>query len=95
MIDINQVRSDVTAALKEDLQTGDVSAALLPDLLQVTATLMTREPMVLAGSPWVEMAFHEVDQSVVLDWHVAECAWIASPQILCTVTGKAKSIYRD
>ncbi|MCX7115907.1 MAG: carboxylating nicotinate-nucleotide diphosphorylase [Gammaproteobacteria bacterium] len=92
MLDTNTILNEVRRALEEDIRSGDVSAALLPDGLEVIATLITREPMLLAGLPWVNMTFQEVDPSINIEWLVAEGTWVAQPQALCRVSGKAKSI---
>ncbi|VEB29590.1 nicotinate-nucleotide pyrophosphorylase [Legionella pneumophila] len=40
-------------ALQEDVGNGDVTAALLPQQLIVEAEIISREPMLVCGQPWV------------------------------------------
>ncbi|MGL5741368.1 MAG: carboxylating nicotinate-nucleotide diphosphorylase [Legionella sp.] len=87
-----QAESDVTRALDEDIGNGDVTAALLPNTLEVKAEIISREPMVVCGQPWVNEVFKQVDERIKVDWKVAECDWLATPLTLCTVYGSARSI---
>ncbi|RUR11931.1 carboxylating nicotinate-nucleotide diphosphorylase [Legionella sp. km772] len=91
-IDIAQVQADVRLALQEDLGGGDVTAELLPEELWVEAEIITREPMLVCGQEWVEQVFQQVDTTIHIDWHVAEGQWLNTPQSLCHLKGKARSI---
>jgi len=83
---------DVHRALQEDIGPGDVTAALLPAHLLVDAIILSREPMFIAGIPWVDAVFHEVDASVRIEWLVQEGSWIDAPETLCHIHGSARSI---
>ncbi|MBI2784807.1 MAG: carboxylating nicotinate-nucleotide diphosphorylase [Legionella longbeachae] len=87
-----QIKADVSRALQEDLGEGDVTAALLPEHLEVTAEIISREPMVVCGQPWVNEVFNQIDSEIKLDWKVNEADWLAYPSTLCTILGPAKSI---
>ncbi|MGH8027029.1 MAG: carboxylating nicotinate-nucleotide diphosphorylase, partial [Pseudoxanthomonas sp.] len=47
------VAEDVARALAEDLGSGDVTAALLPDVADI-AYLLCKEDAVIAGRPWFD-----------------------------------------
>lgn len=87
-----QVETDVKRALGEDVGEGDVTAALLAPELVIEAEIISREPMVLCGQPWVNEVFKQVDAQIKLDWHVAEATWLESPTTLCTIRGCAKNV---
>lgn len=91
-IDLAQVQAEVSRALQEDLGTGDVTAELLPPELCVEAEIISREPMLVCGQAWVNQVFSLVDETITIDWHVAEGQWLSSPQSLCHIKGKARSI---
>jgi nicotinate-nucleotide pyrophosphorylase (carboxylating) len=91
-LDKKIILNDVQRALTEDVGTGDVSAALLPAGTKVTAMIVSREPMVVAGIPWVEAVFEAVDASVDLQWDVKDGQVLNQPQRLCTLIGEARSI---
>lgn len=91
-LDEQQVIEDVQRALQEDMGTGDVSAALLPHDLMVSAQIVSREAMVVAGRPWVDASFHEVDPAIQLHWLVEDAAVLKQAQSLCCIVGPARSI---
>lgn len=54
------IHANVQTALKEDIGSGDISAALLPELLIIEATIISREPMVMCGQPWATETFYTI-----------------------------------
>lgn len=91
-VDSLQVMADVTRALLEDVGTGDVTAALLIADLKVSAQIISREPMLVCGQPWVDAVFHQMDKSIEVHWQVSEGTWLAKPSPLCTIKGPARAI---
>jgi nicotinate-nucleotide pyrophosphorylase (carboxylating) len=91
-IDLSQVIFDVTNALREDVGNGDVTAALLPPNLVVAAEIISREPMLCCGQPWVNEVLQQVDKKIEIEWLVSEGQWLANPSILCIIHGTASSI---
>lgn len=89
---IDNVMNDVRRALAEDIGTGDVTAALLPADKRIEAVIITREPMLVCGRPWVDAVFSEVDDTLVVNWWVEEGAWLNTPTTLCRIQGLARSI---
>ena len=65
------IASDVTRALAEDLGSGDVTAALLPDVADI-AYLLCKEAAVVSGRPWFDACHRSLDPDVVIEWRVAE-----------------------
>lgn len=91
-IDSSQVLSDVERALFEDVGNGDVTAALLPLQLIVAAEIISREPMLVCGQPWVNEVFHQTDNKIEIEWLVSEGDWLNTPTTLCILHGTASSI---
>lgn len=91
-IDSLQVRADVKHALQEDIGTGDVTAALLPSHLVVEAEIISREPMLVCGQPWVNEVFHQIDPHIEIEWLVSEGSWLSEPASLCILHGTASAI---
>jgi nicotinate-nucleotide pyrophosphorylase len=48
------IRENVAVALREDIGDGDLTAALIGPATLVVAVSTPREPMVMAGRPWVD-----------------------------------------
>lgn len=86
------ILADVRRALAEDVGTGDVTAALLPVDLQVSAKIISREAMLVCGQSWVNSTFAEVDSKIEIEWFVEERAWLDKPVTLCSIRGLASSI---
>lgn len=87
-----EILSNVKTALAEDIGSGDLSAALIPDTSSVSAEIVSREAMLLCGSEWVEATFKTLDPAIELQWLAKEGAWLAEPRVLCRIQGLARSI---
>ncbi len=86
------ISAAVRAALAEDIGSGDLTAALVPDAQQALATVITREAAVLCGQTWVDAVFTELDPAVAIDWHCRDGAAVTPGQKLCELRGSARSI---
>ncbi|HTC44039.1 MAG TPA: carboxylating nicotinate-nucleotide diphosphorylase [Steroidobacteraceae bacterium] len=82
----------VANALREDVAGGDVTASLVPSRQRVRGRVITREPMILCGSAWVEEAFRQLDAQIRLTWRVAEGDPAEADTTLFTVEGPARAI---
>lgn len=89
---ITNIKVDVARALEEDVGSGDVTSALLPEDLIVQAQIISREPMLMCGSAWVDCAFLDLCPDIQLDWLVKDGDYISKPGILCKVQGPARAI---
>jgi nicotinate-nucleotide pyrophosphorylase (carboxylating) len=82
----------VARALREDIGSGDVTAALIPAQQQGQARVLCREPAIVCGAPWFEETFRQLDPAVRIEWRIAEGARAPASSILCELTGAARSI---
>ncbi|MFL6599837.1 MAG: carboxylating nicotinate-nucleotide diphosphorylase [Steroidobacteraceae bacterium] len=82
----------VAAALAEDIGTGDVTAELVPATQRVTGKVITREPAILCGRPWVTETFRQLDPTVRLTWHAKDGERITANQTLFEVSGLARPV---
>ncbi|MGC1183284.1 carboxylating nicotinate-nucleotide diphosphorylase [Legionella sp.] len=87
-----QAKNDVARALMEDVGRGDVTAALLPKHQVVEAEIISREPMLVCGQPWVNEVFQQVSTDIQSTWLTAEGEWLDKPAALCRLHGPARSI---
>jgi nicotinate-nucleotide pyrophosphorylase (carboxylating) len=83
---------DVTAALAEDVGSGDRTAALIPAQRQGRATVVTREAAVLCGRPWFDEVFRQVDPTVVVTWQAVDGEHVDPGQLLCGLEGPARAL---
>jgi nicotinate-nucleotide pyrophosphorylase (carboxylating) len=86
------LKSNVQAALIEDIGRSDWTAMLLPESAQVKARVIVREQAVLCGAPWFEAVMNQVDPAVHIQWHVAEGDLMPADSKVCDIDGAARSI---
>ena len=86
------VRTQVKAALEEDVGAGDLTASLVPAKQLVTAKIIVRESAVICGIPWVQACFNQIDASVKINWQVLEGDRVEANQTLCEITGPARAL---
>ena len=85
------VEADVARALAEDLGSGDVTAALLPDIAD-SAYLLCKEAAVVCGRPWFDACHRALDPAVRIEWRVNEGARVHPGTVLATLQGRARSL---
>ncbi len=83
---------NIQQALTEDIGTGDITAQLIPAGQLAKATVITREPMILAGQPWVNALFAELDSSVQITWLQPEGSRLQANQAFLELSGNARSL---
>lgn len=83
---------EIDRFLREDLGSGDVTADIVPESTQATASIITREPMLLCGRGWFDAVFHRLDPSVAIAWRVEEGAEIQADTVLCSLHGPARAL---
>ena len=88
----NDITRAVTEALQEDIGSGDITAELIPATQTAQATIITREACVIAGQAWVNEVFAQLDNTVLITWHVNDGDHVAADSTLFTLTGSARSL---
>ena len=85
------VEGDVARALAEDLGSGDVTAALLPDEAD-SAYLLCKEDAVICGRPWFDACHRALDPGVRIDWRVEEGSCVRKGTVLATLHGRVRAL---
>jgi nicotinate-nucleotide pyrophosphorylase (carboxylating) len=86
------INLEVSQALFEDTTTfPDYTANLLIDKI-ITATIVTRQEMVLCGIAWVNQSFLTLDEKAIITWNYADSDLVLKDSILCKITAHASSI---
>ena len=78
--------------LREDIGSGDITAAIIPETAQAYAEVITREAMVMCGQAWFNEVFAQLNPQVVINWLVAEGEMLPANTLLCTVQGQARAL---
>jgi len=84
--------STVALALAEDVGSGDLTAALIPESAQAEATVISREHAVLCGAAWFDAVFQQLDPRISRAWQAADGDRIVPDQVLCTLRGPARPL---
>ncbi len=95
MIPLNSetVRQIVRAALAEDVGAGDITTeSAIPAALNARATIIAKEPCVVAGLPLVQAVFGELDPRVTVKTLVEEGSVVQNKQTVCEISGPARAI---
>jgi len=85
------VAGDVARALAEDIGSGDVTAALLPDTADC-AYLLCKQDAVIAGQPWFDATHRAIDPDVRIEWNVADGARVAAGTVLALLQGRSRAL---
>ncbi|UOV02441.1 carboxylating nicotinate-nucleotide diphosphorylase [Pseudoxanthomonas mexicana] len=85
------VASDAARALAEDVGSGDVTAALLPDAADI-AYLLCKEDAVVAGRPWFDACHRALDPEVRIDWRVQDGDRVQAGTVLATLSGRTRAL---
>ena len=88
----HNIETQVSAALKEDIGSGDLTAALISAERQGRATVITRQAMVICGQPWVDAVFRHIDSKVRMDWRLQEGMLAKADQTLFSIEGPARAL---
>jgi nicotinate-nucleotide pyrophosphorylase (carboxylating) len=82
----------VSAALREDVGSGDVTASLVPEAQLVRGEVVTREEAILCGAPWVVETFHQLDPRIALTWLAEDGERIRAGETVLRVEGPARPV---
>lgn len=85
------IAANVAAALAEDIGSGDVTAALLPDGPDI-AYLLCKEDAVICGRPWFDACHRALDPDVRIDWRIAEGDRVARNTVIATLAGRSRAL---
>jgi nicotinate-nucleotide pyrophosphorylase (carboxylating) len=83
---------NVAIALSEDLGSGDITAELIPGTANARAIVVAREAMTLAGQPWVDEIYRQLDERVHVDWLFNDGDPLTADTELCIIAGPARAL---
>lgn len=86
------IRENVALALREDIGDGDLTAKLVGPAAAGEASITAREPMIMAGQPWVDEVCRQVDRNIDVEWLAADGDSIDAETVIGRLRGSARSI---
>ncbi|WP_413527849.1 carboxylating nicotinate-nucleotide diphosphorylase [Rahnella inusitata] len=99
---LERIESDipllVTQALGEDLggeanADNDLTAQLLPQDKDASATVITREAGIFCGQRWLDEVFTQLaGDKITVKWHVKDGDSVSENQTLCELSGSARML---
>ncbi len=82
----------VSSALLEDVGEGDLTASLIDADAIVGATIIARESLILAGQPWVDEVFSQLDETIIVDWYIGDGQSAERDDVICKLVGPARAL---
>lgn len=89
---LSAIQDNTTVSLAEDVGAQDITASLIPADQTAVARVLTRESMILAGRPWVDQLFAQLDPQVTVTWLAEEGSRVAANQPFLQLSGSARSL---
>jgi nicotinate-nucleotide pyrophosphorylase (carboxylating) len=86
------IQKNVADALAEDVGGGDLTASLVPETSNVSASIFARENAVMAGRPWVDEVYAQLNPDIRIEWQQDDGDRIDENTVLCEIEGPARSV---
>lgn len=86
------IQMNIKQALQEDIGDADITALLTPETEQATATIISREDMILAGQPWVNALLENYDPTVKITWLKNDGDLVQANETIYKLSGSARSL---
>ena len=83
---------DIKSFLEEDIGSGDITAAIIPETTHAYAEVLTREDIIMSGQAWFDAVFKHLDTNVTINWLVSEGEAVKKNTVLCKVSGSARAL---
>jgi len=84
--------NNISAAIAEDVGSGDYTGMLVPADDMVKARVIVREEAVLCGAPWFEAVMQRLDSRIRIDWHYAEGDLMRADSEVCSIAAPARGL---
>lgn len=86
------IQINIQHALEEDIADGDITARLTPENEVASASILSREAMILAGQPWVNALIQAFDANVNIEWLKNDGELVTSNEVFLKLSGSARSL---
>lgn len=86
------IAAAVTASLAEDVGSGDITVELIPENINVTAKIITREAAVICGSAWVTEVYQQLDNNIEIKWNCEDGDTVEPNTCIAELTGNSRAL---
>jgi nicotinate-nucleotide pyrophosphorylase (carboxylating) len=86
------ITANVRAALAEDVGSGDISAELIDPAARATARVISRQPGIFCGTPWVRETCAQLGGAIRVDFGVHDGDSVAADQAVINLEGPARAL---
>ena len=90
--DPDRIEEDARRALAEDVGSGDVTAALIPESIRARGTVVCREAAILCGAAWFDAVYAQLDRRVTVTWSSQDGTALGPEETVCVVEGPARAL---
>lgn len=87
----SEIERNVSAALAEDVGTGDLTALLTPDTGS-RATVISRQHAILCGTAWFDACILRLDPAAQVRWQARDGDAITPDARLCEISGSSRAL---
>lgn len=88
----DEIYNNVKHALAEDINSGDLTALLIPENKVLSAIVVSREKAILCGIQWFEACFLTLLPEIKIDWFAKDGDTVQAGQRLCRIRGNARAL---
>ncbi len=85
-------QQEISLYLQEDMGSGDITAGIIPKAVHATATVITRENMVVCGQAWFNAIFKYLEPGIEINWLFSEGDDVDKDAVLCELQGSARAL---
>lgn len=86
------IEDNVSAALAEDVASGDLTALLAPERPDARARVICRREAVLCGTAWFDACIRKLDPAARIEWLARDGERVVSGARLCNITGASRAL---
>ena len=86
------IHDNIKLSLAEDETKNDITSKLISTKKIATAKIIFKKSGVLFGTFWADEVFKRIDPALKIKWKSKDGDFINKGQIVCVISGKAKSI---
>lgn len=87
-----EIERNVSAALAEDVGSGDLTALLTPAEAVAHAAIVCRSPAVICGQAWAEACIRKLDPAAGISWQTAEGGFVTAGTCICEIRARARAL---